>query len=378
MILACPACRATFKIPDGAIPPGGRKVRCAKCKHSWHTDPETIQRQQKQLEAAAFAAATARQVAAQRAAAAQPRPQVQAPVTPPPRPQAPPPVPQQNFDGRLDPVAAETAASLRQTVKGVVETKQTTINDVEEDPLFEDDGSEAGPPISREVGGDDFGISAAFKEGFTEESDADDDYGDDDYDAEDFLTRRRADQRRQYMRAISDRRDKLISAGWIGLIIFWVITLYVFIFEKDRMVDKFPGTQALYSITSSMDEKDLYRPEPGEKLTPSKAKAEVYISAKLDPARTKIDLVNGEEKLVVHGYVENLGETGANVPQVQVRIVDKNGAILDEWVVDPIGLIIRKQGRAPFSSIRDVPIGIANVEASVIEGSKSSTSGEYP
>jgi hypothetical protein len=28
-------------VKDGAIPPQGRQVRCAACKHSWHQDPET-------------------------------------------------------------------------------------------------------------------------------------------------------------------------------------------------------------------------------------------------------------------------------------------------------------------------------------------------
>ena len=27
-------------VKDGAIPPGGRQVRCASCKHSWHQDPD--------------------------------------------------------------------------------------------------------------------------------------------------------------------------------------------------------------------------------------------------------------------------------------------------------------------------------------------------
>lgn len=40
MILTCPACDTRYVIKDGAIPPGGRKVRCAACKHSWHQDPE--------------------------------------------------------------------------------------------------------------------------------------------------------------------------------------------------------------------------------------------------------------------------------------------------------------------------------------------------
>ena len=40
MILTCPACDTKYVVKDGAVPPGGRQVRCAACKHSWHQDPE--------------------------------------------------------------------------------------------------------------------------------------------------------------------------------------------------------------------------------------------------------------------------------------------------------------------------------------------------
>lgn len=40
MILTCPACSTKYVVKDGAIPPAGRQVRCAACKHSWHQDPE--------------------------------------------------------------------------------------------------------------------------------------------------------------------------------------------------------------------------------------------------------------------------------------------------------------------------------------------------
>ena len=42
MILTCPACDTKYAVKEGAIPPGGRQVRCAACKHSWHQDPENI------------------------------------------------------------------------------------------------------------------------------------------------------------------------------------------------------------------------------------------------------------------------------------------------------------------------------------------------
>ncbi|MEO6248024.1 MAG: zinc-ribbon domain-containing protein [Sphingomicrobium sp.] len=40
MILTCPACGTSYSVKDGAIPPHGRTVRCAACKHSWHQPGE--------------------------------------------------------------------------------------------------------------------------------------------------------------------------------------------------------------------------------------------------------------------------------------------------------------------------------------------------
>jgi predicted Zn finger-like uncharacterized protein len=42
MILTCPNCGTQYVVKDGAIPPHGRQVRCASCKHSWHQDPEPV------------------------------------------------------------------------------------------------------------------------------------------------------------------------------------------------------------------------------------------------------------------------------------------------------------------------------------------------
>jgi predicted Zn finger-like uncharacterized protein len=42
MILTCPSCGTQYVVKDGAIPPGGRQVRCASCKHSWHQEADAI------------------------------------------------------------------------------------------------------------------------------------------------------------------------------------------------------------------------------------------------------------------------------------------------------------------------------------------------
>ena len=50
MILTCPNCGTQYVVKDGAIPPAGRQVRCASCKHSWHQDPETSEAMPEEME----------------------------------------------------------------------------------------------------------------------------------------------------------------------------------------------------------------------------------------------------------------------------------------------------------------------------------------
>ncbi|HTM96186.1 MAG TPA: MJ0042-type zinc finger domain-containing protein, partial [Croceibacterium sp.] len=45
MVIACPACATRYVVPDSAIGLEGRRVRCAKCRHSWYQEGPEAQQQ---------------------------------------------------------------------------------------------------------------------------------------------------------------------------------------------------------------------------------------------------------------------------------------------------------------------------------------------
>lgn len=366
MILVCPSCDAKFKIPDGAIPSGGRTVRCAKCKNSWHAEAADIMRKP-------VAAKVARAPGSM--AASGPRPPSEA----------------VSFDGELDAKAASDAAALRRSVRGTAAVDEPSEEAVEEDNPFDEEGHGGPDAMDTENDSDDFGVTAALKKSFGEnfeeeykdEIASDGNVGlnedgeeDEEYDEDDFLGRRRADQRRQSERQSLGRMRKLMTFGLGGLIVFWLLVFYVFMFQQENMRYYFPGTSSVvYGFFGGLDDRERFRPVEGETLTKSPALAEEYVRALLlpPPNGLTVETRSGQQGLMLRGFVENAGTTGANVPEVQAFIQDANGNVLDSWTFKPLGLILRRGGKVNFEEFRTpIPAGANKAEVRVIEGSKAS------
>ncbi|SCW63239.1 MJ0042 family finger-like domain-containing protein [Sphingobium faniae] len=75
MILVCPHCATRYIVPDSAVGPNGRQVRCAACKHSWFQEGPALSPRE------------------EAPAAPEPATRVEPPAAAPPPPPPPPPIP---------------------------------------------------------------------------------------------------------------------------------------------------------------------------------------------------------------------------------------------------------------------------------------------
>lgn len=354
MILVCPSCEAKFKVPDNAIPPEGRKVRCANCGHAWHaTKADELKPPAKPVR--------------QRSVAG----------TKPVHPASP--AAQSAFAAPVAEVDAGTAARAAALRRSVVEEEIPAAADAADDDLF-DEGVEA-PAIERAESpfgeGDDVGASTGAEEDLGEDGDfdghadldEDEDFGS--YDEDDILARRRGDLRREAERRIEAIKQKLLLVGWGALLLFIIVVLGMLFFMKETVTGMYPGTNQLYDFFAEAREESIYQPDTTEPLTAPITETEVYVTAGLFEDRLRFEEEDGVRYLVISGELENTGRRAASVPKVELTILDRQRRVLDRWTYDPPGLVLRRQSTLEFETRREAPAGALSVEVRPLEGTQS-------
>ena len=394
MFLTCPSCYTRFSVPDGAIPPSGRMVRCANCKASWRATPDQLEQDE--------------------------------PLPPPPAAPPPPAVPVPAAAPAAGGIAghppiaesAESQAAPMAKPDDMARIRAMLDDDLTPDepegaddapPSFDDDpldddrpgldvsrmfaeedeapGADAGADGSDDLDDDDelsdsgadtlvgglHRLAAQLRDDGDATGDADGDFDMDGLvsDDDDFLARRRGEQRRLAERDAAGRKRRIVTALWALLLLFWVAVGYVLIAHGETVRTVWPASSVLYESLAGLRDVDRYR-EGAETLTPPLAEAPEIVTAAL--TRSRLEVIDGVDTLIIEGYVENRGRAAASVPKVRVDVLDAAGASVDNWVFDPPGLVIRRGMQLEFTTTRTpVPDGAASATVAVLEGSRSET-----
>lgn len=287
MIISCPACATRYAVPETAIGPEGRTVRCAKCKHSWFQDPAPLE-PRKETGAAPVATQTPTPAPAPEPTAAPEK----SPADPSPEPNATgtassqeapkPSVDHWRSDAPDTPEATETpepAEADEAVAESLAEATDPLAGSEDDDPYFDDADSAFG---------------------------SDDDYGDNEVDYDDEASS--FDYRPPFTRPRNSLK-------------MWTIAAAVFAMLAT-------GTVVAANYFGLPDWVPIQRPEFGI------GKTDLELDFPATQQRKEV-LESGEEIFQVRGSISNVGQETVGVPSLLIVFRDAREKNVYSWVVVP-------------------------------------------
>ncbi|WND03977.1 zinc-ribbon domain-containing protein [Temperatibacter marinus] len=369
MILACPSCKTSFKVPEGAITAEGRKVRCASCAHVWHATLKDIKpaTPPRQAQRPAMPQSPPQPRPAQPSELDHPQAALQRTARPASNPM-PPAMP-------ADQARAQTEA-IRQAMLA-----EAGVEDTVEDPPY----SEAVTEQSSNDQQSDLGALLEGANEHTEDANAEFDVsvldeasgeegpslstdelmekylgGEDD----DPIMQHRMRQKKEYERKVA-RRKSIVKNFFIWtMLLAWVVGVAGFFFvPRETIMAWWPASKVIYDkMDSGGDttalEEQLKDELAKDGLTLSPKPSDVQQGLFVEDPQTEYVERDGQSFLKITGRIQNNGDYAITVPAFEAQVRDLNRVVIKSWrfEVKGEGRILSRGGRMEYETISPWPV----------------------
>lgn len=321
MDITCPSCGTSFSVPDGAIGPKGRKLKCSQCAHVWRQMPDDVPEPARPQRAAPPVAPPAGRAVPTRAADMLSF-QDDDDFAPPPRGGARPEYRSAPMPMEMDPTPSRRAAAPSGPQDDGDDPFDSVMRGLDDDSLQRRGASRPGAA-------DDPFSDLGFDEGLKGGRDDDDGFGtfgtDDDLsdplietddgflspDSDDALpdmfTREPPPRRRILLPILATLMALLVVGGGAGTAAwYW----------RETIVLRMPELEPYYEMAG------IPVDVPGLGLQFKETTSERLAQG-------------GVDTLVIRGFIANVSETPRKVPFLHVTLFDGAGAMVQELAAQP-------------------------------------------